>query len=95
MVERKDRVSDYIGCPYADIPEVKVEDIQGKEMELQRFEVREGGFGPEAHILCFNGTDQVCVRTTSTVVIDQMKRLEDKLPLWGAFYREKNYHIVR
>jgi len=95
VVEKKSRVSDYMGCPYPEIPEVKVEGIQGKEMEIQRFEVREGGFGPEVHVLCVDGTDQMCVRTTSSVVINQLKRLEDKLPIWGAFYRVGNYHTLR
>jgi len=95
MSEEKRRVSDYIGCPYAPVEERKVEDVQGQELEILDFEVRAGGFGPEAHVHCEDDNGTFCVRTTSTVVISQLERLGDKLPLLGAFCREKNYHTLR
>jgi len=95
MSEEKLRVSDYLGCPWGDIPERKVEEVEGKEVAIGPYELREGGFGVEAHILCHDGDDEFCVRTTSTVVINQLARIADKLPLLGSFHREKNYHLIR
>jgi len=95
MSEEMGRVSDYVGCPYVPLEERKVEDVQGKELEIQAYEVRVGGYGPEAHVRCKDESSEFCVRTTSTVVISQLERLADKLPLLGSFYREKNYHTLR
>lgn len=88
------RVSDFIGCPYEGMEEFKVEEIEGQDLEIMGFIMRESTFGPTAHVLCQKGKESFCVRTTSTVVGEQLTQLEDKIPLIGQFKGVKNYHTL-
>lgn len=95
MAEKSRRISDIIGCPFYPVPEKKVEEVEGIDVEIVSYQVREGKYGPEAHIQA-NGPDgEICIRTTSAVVIDQLATLAQHFPVIGTVHREKNYHILR
>lgn len=95
MSEKSKRVSDLIGCPFYPVEEHKVEEIEGVDLEIIAYQVRDGKYGPEAHIEAKGPDGDLCVRTTSKVVIYQLADLAQHLPVVGAFHREKNYHILR
>jgi len=95
MAEKPIRVSDVIGCPYYPINEYSGEQLDGKEFTIEEFTIREGMFGPEAHILCSQGDPEFCFRTTSTVVMEQLDLLKDKLPLIGGVRRQDRYYTLQ
>jgi len=96
VVAEPGRVSDHIGCPFGMQVELKVEQVEGEELTLHEYQVRVAKFGPAAHVkVTRTGGEIVCVRTMSTIVIEQLAELEGKLPLLGRFYAVENYHILK
>jgi hypothetical protein len=76
---------------------MSVDECDGVELSITDYQVRDGRFGHTAHVLCADveSGEMICVRTTSTVVQDQLERIKDHLPLVGSFRTEKNYHILQ
>ena len=74
---------------------LSVTDVLNKPLTVLDFELLDTQWGEAAKILAIVDGENQSILTWSTVLINQLKRVADLLPLDGAIVKEKNYYTFR
>ena len=74
---------------------LSVTDVRNKPLTVLDFELRDTQWGEAAKILAIVDGENQSILTWSKVLINQLKRVADLLPLDGVIEKEKNYYTFR
>jgi hypothetical protein len=86
------RITDYL--PHRNGGEERVEfrEILDQDILIENYDLYEGDYGAYARVVAQWGERKVSFITGSRVLMDQLSRVDGKLPLWGRIVKQGNYY---
>lgn len=85
------RIGDLTGNRFSHLPRKTLEDVEGQDLLIMDFDLRQGQNGEYAIIACHDASNEdFVVVTGANAVLDALKRAKDYLPLPGKFIRQRS-----